>query len=394
MKIIILSHPLFFGSKSMPRFANYLSEGMQKLGHSVEIVRPKPYFCKLPVKGSAKKWLGYLDQYVIFSLSLFFKTQFNKDKNLYILSDQALGIWAPIISNKAHVVHCHDFLALKSAKGLITANPVGSTGKIYQKIIYKGFSKAENFISVSKNTMLELEDLLPKKPQISTYVYNGLNSLFEIGNQITARENLTKFLNAPMANGYFLHVGGNQFYKNRIGLIKIYNYWREISTLKLPLLLIGTAPDERTKKEYANSKYKNDIIFSSGLTDDMVKQAYQGASVFVFPSLAEGFGWPIAEAMACGCPVVTTDSAPMNEVGGEAAIYIENVNNFDNLDLYAQSASETIESFFLKGEEELNNVKQKGIENALRFNSTKTISEINDIYTKAYNLKHGQHENS
>ncbi|MGS0526300.1 glycosyltransferase [Zobellia nedashkovskayae] len=260
-------------------------------------------------------------------------------------------------------------------------------------MIYNGFSKAENFISVSKNTMLELEDLLPKKPQISSYVYNGLNSLFEVGSQITARENLTKFLNASMANGYFLHVGGNQFYKNRIGLIKIYNCWRDISTLKIPLVLIGSAPDERTQKEYANSKYKNDIIFSSGLSDDMVKQAYQGASVFVFPSLAEGFGWPIAEAMACGCPVVTTNSAPMNEVGGEAAIYIENVDKFDNLDSWAKSASNIIESFLSKGEEELQNAKQKGVENALRFDSTKTIAEINDIYTKVYNLKHGQHEN-
>ncbi|MGJ8667814.1 MAG: glycosyltransferase [Patiriisocius sp.] len=394
MKIIILSHPLFFGSKSMPRFASYLSEGMQKLGHSVEVVRPKPYLSKLPLKGAAKKWIGYVDQYVIFSLFLFFKTRFTSKKNLYVLSDQALGLWAPIISNKAHVVHCHDFLAFKSAKGEISANPVGATGKLYQKMIYNGFSKAENFISVSKNTMLELEDLLPKKPQISTYVYNGLNSLFEVGSQITARENLTKFLNASMANGYFLHVGGNQFYKNRIGLIKIYNCWRDISTLKIPLVLIGSAPDERTQKEYANSKYKNDIIFSSGLSDDMVKQAYQGASVFVFPSLAEGFGWPIAEAMACGCPVVTTNSAPMNEVGGEAAIYIENVDKFDNLDSWAKSASNIIESFLSKGEEELQNAKQKGVENALRYDSTKTIAEINDIYTKVYNLKHGQHENS
>ncbi|MBU3028346.1 glycosyltransferase [Zobellia galactanivorans] len=378
----------------MPRFASYLSDGMQKLGHSVEVLRPKPYLSQLPLKGSGKKWLGYLDQYVIFSISLFLKSRFSSEKNLYVLSDQALGLWAPIISKKAHVIHCHDFLAFKSAKGEISANPVGFTGKLYQKIIHKGFSKAENFISVSKNTMLELEDLLPQKPQISTYVYNGLNSIFEEGNPTIARKNLSEELNISMADGYFLHVGGNQFYKNRIGLIKIYNHWRDISELKLPLLLIGTAPDQNTRNEYASSKYKDDIIFSSGLSDDMVKQAYQGASVFIFPSLAEGFGWPIAEAMACGCPVVTTNSAPMNEVGGEAAIYIENVDTFDNLESWAQSASKIIEDLVTKKEEELMIIRKTGLENAKRFNSNKTIADINDIYTKAYNLKYGPHENS
>jgi glycosyltransferase involved in cell wall biosynthesis len=47
------------------------------------------------------------------------------------------------------------------------------------------------------------------------------------------------------------------------------------------------------------------------------------AKIFVFPSLQEGFGWPILESMACGCPVVTTGRPPMTEVGGSAAIYIK-----------------------------------------------------------------------
>ena len=50
------------------------------------------------------------------------------------------------------------------------------------------------------------------------------------------------------------------------------------------------------------------------MPDDLVKMAYVGASLFLFPSLAEGFGWPIAEAMASGCPVITTNKRPMTEV--------------------------------------------------------------------------------
>ncbi len=378
----------------MPRFANYLSEGMQNLGHSVEIVRPQPYLNKLPLKATGKKWLGYIDQYIIFPTSLFFKTRFKDKKTLYVLSDQALGFWAPIVAKKAHVVHCHDFLALKSAQGKISANPVKATGKLYQKIIYKGFSKAKNFISVSKNTMHELENLLDKKPEISTYVYNGLNPLFTTGDSIIARENLSREINTPLTNGYLLHVGGNQFYKNRIGLIKMYDAWRDITTLNLPLILIGSPPNEEAKNVRANSKYAENILFCSGLSDEMVKQAYQGASVFVFPSLAEGFGWPIAEAMACGSPVITTNSAPMNEVGGDAAIYIENVASFENTQLWAKAGAKVIENLLAKNVDQTELIKKNGLENVKRFNSNKTIADINEIYTQVYNSKYGHYENS
>lgn len=389
MDIIILSHPLFFGSYSMPRFANYLSNGMLSLGHNVQVWRPEPYLYKIPVNGIVKKWLGYLDQYVIFSLILFFKTRFNNQKKLYVLSDQALGLWAPLISRKAHVVHCHDFLALKSAKGEISVNPVSLTGRLYQKLIFKGFSKAKNFISVSKNTKSELENILHKKPEISAYVYNGLNEIFVVGNQNKARENLGNHINRSLENGYILHVGGNQFYKNRIGVIRIYNAWRDVSRTQLPLLLIGTPPTPFVMSHYNASKYKSDIIFCSGLEDEMVKYAYQGASVFLFPSLAEGFGWPIAEAMACGCPVITTNEAPMNEVGGDAATYITNTTDFDSIDIWAKKASEKVELITSLEKNNLDLIRRKGLEQVKKFNSQKTILELNELYIKAFNLKNG-----
>lgn len=59
------------------------------------------------------------------------------------------------------------------------------------------------------------------------------------------------------------------------------------------------------------------------VSNEQLRALYSRAEALLFPSLAEGFGWPIAEAQACGCPVVTTGRAPMTEVGGEAAIYID-----------------------------------------------------------------------
>lgn len=389
MKIVILSHPLFFGSYSMPRFANYLFQGMAGLGYDVQVWRPQPYLYKLPVRGMLKKWLGYVDQYVIFSIILFFKTHFTSQKKLYVLSDQALGFWVPIITGKAHMVHCHDFLALKSAKGEISVNPVGFTGRLYQKLIFKGFSQANNFISVSKNTKCELEAILNKRPKISEYVYNGLNPIFLDGDKTIARKKLGARIDRSLENGYLLHVGGNQFYKNRIGVIKIYDAFRNRAETNIPLVMIGSPPDRSVLVHYQASKYKADILFCSGLNDEMVKFAYQGASLFLFPSLAEGFGWPIAEAMACGCPVITTDQAPMNEVGADAAIYVSNTEAFNTLEKWAQEASEKVADVVGLNTKDLNELRYKGLENVKRFDSHRTIPELNALYTKAYNQKYG-----
>ena len=59
------------------------------------------------------------------------------------------------------------------------------------------------------------------------------------------------------------------------------------------------------------------------VSNEHLRALYSRAKSLLFPSLAEGFGWPIAEAQACGCPVVTTGRPPMTEVGGDAAIYID-----------------------------------------------------------------------
>src|SRR5690606_6417880 len=125
-----------------------------------------------------------------------------------------------------------------------------------------------------------------------------------------------------LKEGYILHVGGNDWYKNRGGVIEIYNAWRSGGGGKVPLLLVGNAPDKKILDAYSRSKYKSEIHFLTDKDDEFVRLAYCGALVLLFPSLEEGFGWPIAEAMASGCGVITTGEAPMTEVAGSAGFLI------------------------------------------------------------------------
>ena len=323
MKIVLFTHPSFTGHQSMPRYANMLLNGMKERGHEVAVWSPKARFYKLPIMKSFKKWLGYLDQYFVFPLEVKLKLRNSSKDTLFVFADQALGPWVPLVKNRKHVVHCHDFLALKSALGMIPENPASFTGKLYQIYIRKGFSKGKNFISISKKTRQDLHQLHLGEIANSKVCYNGLSRPFFSLPRESSRDLLETKFNILLSQGYIMHIGGNQYYKNRQGVLEIYETWRNLYNTKIPLVLIGEKPSEELTILYKKSPFKDDIHFITNLSDEHVNNAYSGAICLLFPSLDEGFGWPIIEAMASGCPVITTNKPPMNEVGGMAAFYID-----------------------------------------------------------------------
>jgi glycosyltransferase involved in cell wall biosynthesis len=381
MKIVLFTHPEFLGSQSMPRFAAMLSEGMKALGHEVEVLSPQAKLFKLPFPASLKKWLGYMDQYILFPAQVKKKLKSYSKDTLFVFADQALGPWIPLVANRPHVIHCHDFLAQRSALGQIPENVTSASGQKYQTYIRNGYSKGRNFISVSEKTKSDLEQLLGNKPSLSEVVYNGLNPSFKPLLVDDSRTALGLEFKLDLTEGYLLHVGGNQWYKNRVGLISIYNKWRERYGIRLPLLLIGQQPNAALQAQYQQSRYKNDIHFFSGINDATVRMAYSGASVFIFPSIAEGFGWPIAEAMASGTPVITTNEAPMLEVAGEAAMLIKRRPSANSeQDRWATEAAAVLQKAAVLTEPERQEWMRKGMENISRFKLDNAIERIEQIY--------------
>lgn len=373
----------------MPRYARMLEEGMKERGHKVETWTASPLFYKLPASPFLKKWLGYIDQFVVFPLQVKLRLNSCSLGTLFVFSDHALGPWVPLVANRPHVIHCHDFLAQQSALGKITENKVGLSGKIYQAYIRKGYRKGNYFISISGKTREDLDHFLDHKPRISEVVYNGLNQNFTPGNVPEVRNRLSEKSGIHLTNGYILHVGGNQFYKNRKGVIEIYNAWRTSTAENLPLVMIGEKPTAELKQLQQNSFYTSDIYFLSQINDLILKQAYQGASVLLFPSLAEGFGWPIAEAMASGCLVVTTNEAPMTEVAGHAAFLIpKRPNQEEQVMCWAMESAVILNQVLgLSG----GNLKEQidlGIENAKRFDANKALDHVEAVYKKVLESNH------
>lgn len=132
---------------------------------------------------------------------------------------------------------------------------------------------------------------------------------------ISGKKKLNKF---KIKNPYLFYVGNAHPHKNIEGLIKAFLELKE-KRLDLSLVLSGQRHFfwDRLKEENRHPG----IIYTGPVDEGELVALYKNASVFVMPSLEEGFGIPLLEAMSVGCPVVSSNSAALPEVGGEAAVY-------------------------------------------------------------------------
>jgi glycosyltransferase involved in cell wall biosynthesis len=365
-----------------------LATGMTQKGHDVQVIRPRIVFAKFAVFGFMKKWLQYIDSLIVFPNRFKKIVAKSEPNNLFVFTDNALGPWIPIVKDFPNVVHCHDFLAYFSAMGKLPENPTSKTGKIYQNLIIKGFKQASSFISVSEKTRTDLHGILGQKPLISEVVYNGLSPVFKPVDKQLALEKVSQICNRDFPNGFILNIGVNVWYKNKLGLLRIYNAWRSNHGGKLPLVLIGPSISDELASLIEKSPFKNDIILLDKLSDDEIIQFYSAANLMLFPSLYEGFGWPIAEALACKCPVLTTQEAPMNEVGAEHAYYISRMPSDPALkSTWATTSAKELDRV-LKVPSEVTATKMKSaLEYVEQFDQNKAIDKIENIYQQVL-MKH------
>lgn len=386
MKLVFLTHPPFLKMASMMRYAAWLADGMRQRGHEVHTWAPEPYFYKLPVPARFRKWMGYIDQYLVFPRQLSRRIARQPNDTLYVFADHALGPWVPSVVPQPNVVHCHDFLAQDSALGLIPQNPVSATGRIYQRYIRQGFRQADAFIAISQKTRDDLLIVIGSNGNCEV-VYNGVNPRFRPSTDVAAdRVSLGQTLGIDLSRGYVLHVGVNTWYKNRRGVLVAYDAWRRSTGAQaaaLPLLMVGPQPPAPLPN-CASRCLRRATFILTAVSDEVLVSLYGAATVFLFPSIAEGFGWPIAEAMASGCPVITTGIPPMTEVAGDAGFFIlPDAGEQATVDSpwAAQAAAKLAEVIGLS-DAEREAVAARGLEQVKHFDSTQALDRIEKIYER------------
>jgi glycosyltransferase involved in cell wall biosynthesis len=301
---------------------------------------------------------------------------------LFVFADQALGPWIPMLKGRPHVVHVHDLLNLRSALGDGPGYITSFSGRVYQKYIRHGFRQARHFISVSKKTRDDLHKYGGVDALTSDVVYNGLNYPYTPMAPADAFEKL-KSAGLPVGpQGMLLNVGGGQWYKNQRGLIALYARYVTDTPDPLPLWCIGPRPGAAIALQIEQLPAAGRVLFFQNLDHATLRAAYSFARVFLFPSFAEGFGWPLIEAQACRCPVITTDDPPMNEVAGAAARYIPRLQLTDDLGAWAAHGAGVLRDLLALGPAERRQLLDRGSEWIERFDADGAIAQYLDIYRR------------
>jgi len=220
--------------------------------------------------------------------------------------------------------------------------------------------KAARLICVSESTR---SDLITRKP----FTKNKTSVVHLAGVAYEPIPHPKDILN--LKSDYFLAGGRLDQRKNVVNVVKAYYLARE-KGIKEKLVLIGDPGygyEEILAEIDSNSQYKKDIIMAGYMGPDRLKDLFPGASAFVFPSLYEGFGLPVLEAMGAGTPVITANTSSLPEVAGEAAILVDP----DNSSQIAEAMIEVVTNQVLRAD-----LINKGKIQAAKFTWHRTAEQI------------------
>jgi glycosyltransferase involved in cell wall biosynthesis len=366
MNILLISNYPPDRQESMLRYARLLQQEFQKRGHAARIAYPpSPILDRAGPNRPFAKWLAYLDKYLL--APAFLRRQV-RDADIVHVCDHSNSMYLRLAGKTPGILTCHDLLAVFAAQGRFAGIRIGGTGRLLQRWIASGILHAPSIICVSHKTDTDLRELAAGSPPPSTVVYNPLNwdfhpVPFEETAAVLAARGLTG------SAEYLIHIGNNSWYKNRPAAVRIFAELKKLPKFsQTKLLLAGKPWDAELRTQIASTEAAADIHELIDVSNEELRALYSGAAALLFPSRHEGFGWPILEAQASGCPVITTNRPPMTEVASAAAILIDPGQ--------PAAAAETIAAEW----NTLATLIVEGFENIHRFSMDKTI----DGYIAAY----------
>lgn len=182
----------------------------------------------------------------------------------------------------------------------------------YKSFFPKFAKKAARIATVSEYSKKDLVNTYSCEPSKIDVVYNGISDVFKQDSN-SQKEN------------YFLYVGSLHPRKNLELLIKAFARLKS----KHPDIQLKIVGATMFKEDFLNKDLRNTpgIEFLGRVSDPQLAKLYNQAIALVFPSFFEGFGIPLVEAMACGCPVVSSKATCLPEIAGEAALYFDPLND-------------------------------------------------------------------
>lgn len=251
----------------------------------------------------------------------------------------------------------------------------------YHYFVPRFLRKADKILTVSAYTkadILQTYDIDPAKTIVAT---NGCRDAFQPISPLHQKEVQAEFANRA---AYFFYAGAVHPRKNVHRIITAFDAFKDRTKSNIKLLIGGrfawqTGP---VKTAFDAAKHQADIQFLGYLDNETLTSLTAGALAMVYPSMFEGFGLPVLEAMQCGTPVITSNISSLPEVAGDACILVDPTNT--------NAISHAMEAIYsdkkLAGE-----MSKKGLIRSQEFSWDNTANimnqEINDLFRHKGTLK-------
>jgi glycosyltransferase involved in cell wall biosynthesis len=195
---------------------------------------------------------------------------------------------------------------------------------VYARVmIRRALKRADRILTVSYNTKRDLVDYFGIAPARVEVVYNGVSSKFRPDIPREERERIASKYRLPRP--YLLFLGGEKPHKNVRNVLRAFAQARRERALPHTLVLAGPMPKNRSRVEalIAALELESRVSRPGVVPDEDLPGLFAGADVFLYPTLYEGFGLPVVEAMASGVPVLTSSTSALQEIAGGYAYLVD-----------------------------------------------------------------------
>jgi len=283
----------------------------------------------------------------------------------------------PILLKTPFVVTIHDLILLEQPRSAVatTRNPLFYAVKYwaYKLVLWNAIHRSKQIIAVSEYTKQSILTYFPKTdPKKITVIYEGLTDL-------TTKSKQERKVDTRLAptTSYLLSIGNSYPHKNLPRLIQAFEQIApQFPDLRLILAGRKDIFFDRIDHQIQRSAVANRIDHIANPTDEDLVRLYSNATLFVFPTLSEGFGLPPLEAMQFCVPVVSSNASCLPEILGNAAAYM----NPTSVEDMAQVISRLLNDPDLQAE-----LRKNGLEQIKKFDWTNMTRQIASLYTHCVN---------
>ncbi|MCG2617908.1 glycosyltransferase family 4 protein [Terrimonas sp. NA20] len=201
----------------------------------------------------------------------------------------------------------------------------------YKRYTPKFLKKASSVVTVSQFSKNDIIAHYKTDPDGIDVIYNAARSSVR---PLSWQEKQSVTHEFTAGKNYFIYAGSIHPRKNLVNLLKAFSIFKKRQKSDWKLVIAGRAAWQSKKfmESLSSYKYRDDLVLTGYVDDQKLSQLTGAAYAMVYPSLFEGFGMPVAEAMQAGVPVITSENSAMQEIAGDSALYANPASHEDIAD--------------------------------------------------------------